>query len=98
MRSQCEPIFEKPLAEIFVWTCTVKSVNTARLQYGSAAATGVTQKTLLDEGADAFIRNSIYGKRRSLSWSRGQDQVGIPALVEHLKKSAVLGRKNARTA
>ena len=74
IRTVCEPIFEKPLAEISFGHVLLNLFNTARrFNMEVQPQLVLLQKTLLYvEGWDAsFIRNSIYGKRRSLSWSRG---------------------------
>lgn len=101
IRTVCEPIFEKPLAEISFGHVLLNLFNTARrFNMEVQPQLVLLQKTLLyveGVGRQLYPQLDLWKTAKPFLESWIKDQVGIPALTRALKeKSAVLGRKKCQ--
>lgn len=92
IRTVCEPIFEKPLAEISFGHVLLNLFNTARrFNMEVQPQLVLLQKTLLyveGVGRQLYPQLDLWKTAKPFLENLDQDQVGIPALTRALKEKA----------
>ena len=100
IRTVCEPIFEKPLAEISFGNVLLNLFNTARrFNMEVQPQLVLLQKTLLyveGLGRQLYPQLDLWTTAKPFLESWLRDQVGIPAVVRALKEKRRSGRRSCR--